>query len=241
MTADVRLILVRHGQSANNASYAAAAQAAGTDVGQQYERVPDPPLTGLGARQAEALAAALRAGGTGFTPTHLYASLPVRAVQTVAPLAAAVDLPVVLRGDAYEVGGVHVFDRTTGERSPRPGATFRELAAVCPQAVPGPGVPADPDEPWAGGFETVDDAPARAKGLVGDLRATHGPGDVVVLVAHQYFAQFVLAELLGLDGPPWMRFRVDNTGHVSVALDGEHPFVEWVNRCDHLDPADVTN
>jgi 2,3-bisphosphoglycerate-dependent phosphoglycerate mutase len=63
----------------------------------------------------------------------------------------------------------------------------------------------------------------------------------VTVVSHQYFSQFVLAAALGWGGPPWRRFRIDNTGHLSLRLDDGHARVDWVNRVDHLDPADVTN
>ncbi len=253
----MRLVIVRHGQSTNNAAYAAAAAAAraaaegggepaaeeADDSGWVYHgRVPDPPLTALGVRQAAALGAAMRDGRAPFRPTHLYSSLTTRAAQTARPLAEALGLPVVLRPDLHEVGGIHVYDPRTRTRHPRPGATLAALRAACPPAVPGPGVATAPDVPWSGGFEPDDSsAPARARSLLADLCATHGPDDVVALVSHQYFAQFLLAALVGLDGPPWQRFRVDNTAHVALRLDGEHPTVDWVNRSDHLPPADVTN
>ena len=64
---------------------------------------------------------------------------------------------------------------------------------------------------------------------------------MVGLVSHQYFGQFVLAAVLGLGGPPWRRFRIDNTAHVAIDFVGAHPQIAWVNRCDHLAPCDVTN
>lgn len=248
----MRLIFVRHGQSSNNAAYAASAGgAADTAAGKAAERdehsgwaypgrVPDPPLTALGLRQAEALGGALRLGRAPFRPTHLYSSLTTRAAQTARPLAEAVGLPVVLRPDLYEVGGIHHYDPATRTRQPREGATLATLQAVCPPAVPGPGV--DPVAPWAGGFE-ADDALAlpRARALLADLRAAHGPDDVVTLVTHQYFSQFLIAVLIGLESPPWQRFRVDNTAHVAVRLEGTAVSVDWVNRGDHLAAADVTN
>ncbi|WP_158220918.1 histidine phosphatase family protein [Kineosporia sp. R_H_3] len=248
----MRLIFVRHGQSSNNAAYAASAGgAADTAAGKAAERdehsgwaypgrVPDPPLTALGLRQAEALGGALRLGRAPFRPTHLYSSLTTRAAQTARPLAEAVGLPVVLRPDLHEVGGIHHYDPVTRTRQPREGATLAALQAVCPPAVPGPGV--DPVVPWAGGFEG-DDALAlpRARALLTDLRAAHGPDDVVTLVTHQYFSQFLIAVLIGLESPPWQRFRVDNTAHVAVRLEGGAVSVDWVNRGDHLAAADVTN
>lgn len=245
----VRLVIVRHGQSSNNAAYARHAAASVAAVPQttrsawEYEgRVPDPPLTDLGVRQAVALGAALADGRAPFVPTHLYSSLTTRAVQTARPLAEATGLPVVLRPDLHEVGGIHEFDAATGTRHPRPGATLRALRAENPAVVPGPGVMTDEDEPWHGGVEATDElAVPRAAGLLADLRAAHGPDDVVVLVSHQYFAQFLLAPLVGFSGPPWQRFRIDNTAHAHLHLREDGARVAWVNRHDHLAPSDVTN
>jgi 2,3-bisphosphoglycerate-dependent phosphoglycerate mutase len=233
----MRLHLIRHGQSRNNAEFARTVGPRGLGY---PGRVPDPELTALGHRQAATLADAVRAGRTPLSLTHLYSSLTVRAVQTVAPLADALDLPVVLRDDAYEVGGVHHHDLDADTRHPVPGRSVRELSAMCPSVVAPSAV--DPDVPWHGGFETVDDALPRARRLLADLCAAHaGTNDVVGLVSHQHFGQFVLAAVLGLGGPPWRRFRIDNTAHVAIDFSVAQPQIEWVNRSDHLSLCDVTN
>jgi 2,3-bisphosphoglycerate-dependent phosphoglycerate mutase len=248
----VQIVLVRHGQSTNNARYAGAVAAglgAGEGEGQipaelRYYpgRVPDPGLSPLGVRQAEALGKALLGERAPFAPTHLYASLVTRAVQTARPLAEASGLPVVLHPDAYEVGGIHTFDPQTCTRQARPGATLQQLREHCRSVQAPPGLFQAPDQPWSGGLETRDEqALPRAHCLLAWLRETHGPDDVVIVVSHQYFSQFVLAAAFGWGGPPWRRFRIDNTGHLSLHLDDRHGSIDWVNRVDHLDPADVTN
>jgi 2,3-bisphosphoglycerate-dependent phosphoglycerate mutase len=248
----VQLVLVRHGQSSNNALYAeavAAERAANTavrraaaDLRYLRGRVADPPLSALGVRQAQTLGAAFRSGGAPFTPTHLYASPTMRAVQTVSPLAEATSLRVVLHPDAYEVGGVHLFDPQTGTRQARPGATFQELRERCPVIETTPGLFPASDQPWSGGLETHDEqALPRAQRLLTALRAAHGHDDVVLLVSHQHFSQFVIAAVLGYAAPPGQRFRIDNTGHLSFRLDDGPGRIDWVNRVDHLDPADITN
>lgn len=248
----MQIVFVRHGQSTNNARYTeavAAGLATNTGEGQiaaevrQYPgRVPDPLLSAVGVRQAQALGKALLDGRAPFTPTHLYASPTTRAVQTARPLTEATGLPVMLHPDAYEVGGIHRFDPQAGVRTAHPGATLRELREHCDAVQAPPGLFDTPDQPWAGGLETDDEqALPRAERLLASLRAAHGPGDVVVVVSHQYFSQFVLATVFGWAGPPWRRFRVDNTGHLSLRLYDGRAGVDWVNRVDHLDPADVTN
>ncbi|MDO0911051.1 histidine phosphatase family protein [Streptomyces sp. DT2A-34] len=248
----MQLILVRHGQSTNNVRLAEA-MAAGLgrnqtdeqiapDVSHYLGRVPDPPLSALGMRQAEALGRALLDERTPFTPTHLYASPTTRAVQTVRPLADAARRPVLLHPDAYEVGGIHVFDPPMRTRQARPGATLMELLQHCPAVEAPPGLFHSSDEPWSGGLETQDEqAVPRAQRLLARLREAHGPDDVVLVVTHQHFSQFVLAAVLGWDGPPWQRFRLDNTGHLSLRFGDGPASVDWVNRVEHLNPEDISN
>jgi broad specificity phosphatase PhoE len=250
----VQIVVVRHGQSTNNARYAAATGtasgpgAAGTRGGRTGKvrhypgRVPDPALSTLGVRQADALGKALLDGRAGFVPTHLYASATTRAVQTARPLAEVTGLPVVLHPDAYEVGGIHTFDPQTNTRRANPGATFQELREHCRTVEALPGLFSTPGQPWDGGLEAEDhQALPRAGRFLASLRGAHGPDDVVTVVGHQHFSQFVLAAAFGWTGPPWRRFRVDNTGHLSLHLDDGDALVDWINRVDHLDPADVTN
>jgi len=249
----MQLVLVRHGQSDNNVSYLTAVarhqeQNADPVAGSMtfdgvYARVPDPELTALGHRQAAALGRALRtATPPPFVPTHLYASPTLRAVATARPLSEATGLPIRLQPDAYEVGGIWDTDPATGGGLPLPGARLADLVRV------GGTVQAPPDlfpaegEPWDGGFEpNLEDALPRARRVLTALLSTHRRDDVVVLVSHQFFAQFLLAAALGWDSPPWRRFRVDNTGHLSLRMEFGETSAEWVNRVDHLDPADVTN
>lgn len=135
----MQLVLVRHGQSANNASFIAemARQKAQALEGQEARiaeeivgypaRVPDPALTDLGIRQAQALGKALVSGRPPFVPTHLYASPTLRAVGTARPLSEASGLPILLQPDSYEVGGIQEVDPDTGARVGRPGATLEEF------------------------------------------------------------------------------------------------------------------
>jgi 2,3-bisphosphoglycerate-dependent phosphoglycerate mutase len=253
----VQIVVVRHGQSTNNVRYAAATAAGSRAVAagdrrmtgdpRHYPgRVPDPALSTLGTRQAEALGRALartlRDGRPSFAPTHLYASATTRAVQTARPLAEVTGLPVMVHPDTYEVGGIHTFDPQTRTRRASPGATLQELRKHCRVLEALPGVFTTPGQRWSGGLETEDhQALPRARRVLASLRAVHDPDDVVIVVSHQYFSQFVLAAAFGWTGPPWHRFRLDNTGHLSLRLDDQGAFIDWINRVDHLDPADVTN
>ncbi|MHA0041658.1 histidine phosphatase family protein [Deinococcus sp. PEB2-63] len=222
----MQLLLIRHAQSANNLLY----QQTGAKAG----RHPDPPLTLLGHRQAQALADHLRPQGGPLALTHLHASLTVRAVQTAAPLARALGLPVHAHADAHEVGGLY-WGAWDGERGPTPGETPAGLRAHCPD-LRWPG-DLSPHAAWDGGFETDDPVvhADRARRLLGDLRARHGPDDRVGLVTHQLFAQFLIAALLGSDLPRLpATLRVNNTATCAFDLRNDTVRVEWINRHDHL-------
>ncbi|WP_162393814.1 histidine phosphatase family protein [Deinococcus kurensis] len=231
----MQLLLIRHAQSANNLLY----QQTGAKAG----RYPDPHLTPLGHRQAQALAdAALddHAQGRHLRLTHLHASLTVRAVQTAAPLARALGLPVHAHAGAHEVGGLY-WGAWDGERGPLPGETPVGLRAHCPSLRWPNHLP--PHAPWDGGFEADDPAvhAARARRLLGDLRARHGRDDRVGLVTHQRFAQYLIAALLGsnLARLP-AALRVNNAATCAFDLSGDAVQVGWLNRHDHLGASLVT-
>ncbi|MFC6616548.1 phosphoglycerate mutase family protein [Deinococcus radiophilus] len=119
----MNIILVRHAQSANNLLY--------DETGSSEGRHADPPLTELGHTQAAALADFARTDATWQGVTHLYCSLTRRAVQTAAPLAAALGLGVQGLALAYEAGGLFQRD-AEGVPQPVPGLTHAELLAESP-------------------------------------------------------------------------------------------------------------
>ncbi len=251
----MQLVLVRHGQSSNNANFiaelarhraAAITEPGGARIAEELvgyqNRVPDPELTDLGVRQAQALGKALAGGRLPFSPTHLYASPMTRAVATARPLSEVSGLPILLQPDAYEVGGTQEVESATGARSAVPGASLEALQAAGGNVLAPTDLFAGPGEPWPGGFEhDLEEALPRARRMLSSLLLAHRVDDVVVVVVHQFFAQFVFAAALSWNTPPWRRFRLDNAAHASLRLEQGEALAEWVNRVDHLDPADVTN
>lgn len=243
----MRLVLVRHGQSVNNAAWAAAASVTpveGDPVTEETHayphRVPDPGLTDLGTRQAQLLGKFLAEGRFPVRPTHLYASPTMRAVATARPLAEVTGLTITLHPEAYEVGGCQDIDVRTGVRTALPGATFGELRQLGGDLVAPPGLFPGEGLPWSGGFEPeLEQALSRARRVVSGLVDAHDRDDVVVVVSHAYFAQFVLAAALGWSEPQG-RFRVNNTSHLALRIEDEEVEVEWVNRTDHLMTEDVS-
>lgn len=95
----MKLLLIRHAQSTNNHAANAA----------DYLQVrqADPPLTQLGQEQAHTLTQWMKNDPLSQQITHLYSSLTTRALQTAAPLAAALKLSVHGLSEAYECGGLN--------------------------------------------------------------------------------------------------------------------------------------
>ncbi|WP_261664828.1 histidine phosphatase family protein [Deinococcus sp. Marseille-Q6407] len=229
----MKVLLMRHGQSANNPLEAAA------DYAQR--RQPDPPLTALGQRQAEKAATALAtAGWVGAPVTRLFSSLTLRAAQTAAPLAAALDLPVEGAALAYECGGL-----TTGPAggfAAVPGREYASLRAECPALL----WPAElQGQRWDGGAEAWAAAAfaSRAAQVAELLRRSAAEGSgLTVLVTHHDFAQFLLADLLGLPQPDVTEpiFRLHNASLTLLELWPSGATLSYADRVDYLPLAERT-
>lgn len=231
----MRFVLVRHGQSNNNKRWA--------ETGAETGREVDTRLTALGEQQAAALASYATEPGLPWRLTHLYASPMARAVQTAAPLADALDLPLHLHEDLFEVGGPYDLDESTRERVAHPGSGRGVLAALSdrihlPEWV-------GEDGWWTGEVEQERAVvTARADRLLASLEKRHEPDDVVGLVSHGWFGNVLLARLLGvaeIDGA----FELANTS-ITLVEDTED-VVPWgrtavrVNWLPHLDGALITD
>lgn len=235
----MRLLLIRHGESKNNRLR--------SDTGSWAGRSPDPSLTELGELQAEQLA--------GFAverplprPDVLYTSLMRRAVGTAAPLARAFELPLQGHPLLHEVGGIFEADDEgpTTQGTPRPGSPASVLLALSPHLV----LPDEADE--EGWYRLPFEAPAhaweRACTVAAELQQRHGDtDDLVALVSHGWFSQYLIHALLGWQPGPEGRLSawlmIHNTGHTLLDL-GMHtgwpPVMTWLNRHDHLAEDELT-
>lgn len=228
----MRFVVIRHGQSTNNLLW----ETTGNETG----RHPDTPLTDTGHRQAELLAEHI----TAVLPWRIdaiYTSLMTRAVQTAAPIAGALDLPLIGRTDMFEVGGPFDLDMATLERTPHPGASADELRAISDRIVLPDGVTAHGW--WKGPVENETDGPVtRARRLVSDIRAKHHDNTTVALVSHGYFSQFLFREFMSIDSMPgWV--EIHNT---SLSLYEDSPEFQscralHINWTPHLPESLVTN
>jgi 2,3-bisphosphoglycerate-dependent phosphoglycerate mutase len=233
----VQLLLIRHGESVNNLVY------------QDPERnssslVADPQLTPLGQRQADKLANFFAAGRLP-RPTVLYSSLMRRAVQTAAPLAAALDMSVQGWIDLHEVAVDG--DGPVGAERPDSGLPASQLRRLCPALI----VPEGVDESgwYHGEFETPLAGWQRALRVVQTIRSSPlGDDDVVAIVGHGWFCQYLLRSFTV--HPPyedgWLQswWRMNNTATILLEHPGHFPGeaadVQWVNRFDHLDEDELT-
>lgn len=176
---EFRLMLIRHGQSANNAL-------------PEEERVCDPGLTDLGKRQAERVAKGL----AGAPISHLYSSPFLRALETVRPLAAAKEMSVVVNPHIFERGGCYSGDNRIGKRG-EAGMGFSELERKYPQWQISPEIP---EEGWWGReFETDHQCRARAEQVAQWITRELVPqGGCHAMVIHADFKMILGPSLLGM-------------------------------------------
>lgn len=228
----MKIYVIRHGQSTHNAN-------------QDVPHNPDPPLTKLGRQQAALTAAALQDARLGVTA--LYASPQRRALETVAALQAALDLPAHILPDICEVGGL------------------REHSGLCRADIlrEWPGVILDERITergwWTGGTSDEEEAVfyRRAAQAVSLLRARHGESrDTILVVTHGRFGSALLSTMMGLGPAGYSRCPLDNCAiscvdydpHAQVAYapppvsaaNGETPEavrLRYHNQIAHLPPS----
>jgi broad specificity phosphatase PhoE len=177
----MRLMVVRHGATANNSQ-------------QRYTGHSDVPLSPLGLRQAEALAAVLAAE----TFDLILSSDLVRARQTVAASTARNAAPLRLDTDLREMA-MGVWE----------GRTRAEAVALEPEAWAR--WRAYPDVSAPPGGETLLQLRDRAARAIEHCYAMHPTGNVL-WVTHGGLIGVLLCHLLGIDPARRWQFRRDNAG-----------------------------
>lgn len=235
----MKLLIIRHGESANNLLHAT--------TGSYEGRSPDPRLTELGELQCRKLARAMLAG-LQPAPDILYSSLMWRAVQSAAPIAEALDLEILGHLEAYECGGP--YTGTPQHPRPFPGASARELMSISARLK----LPGAVDETgwYRGQGEDDPERAARGQRVIDGLKAEHMGQDVLVgLICHEWISQHFVRAALGFQTPdgiaePWL--SLNNTG--TTLIDCEQPtpvtetthnggaverVLEWHNNSVHLE------
>ena len=202
------LILIRHGQSDFDSGHMAV-----SPRGEQW----DPPLSAKGRDQAELLARRLRLLDP--PPAALYCSPLLRARETAAPCAAAVNLEVTYDEDLMEA---HIGDWEAKSFEDILASDDELLHRVRSQRAI-----------WgrAPGGEREEDFRRRVTGAMDRILETHPDGDALV-VCHGGVINAYCGEVLGL--PQGMFFLPENTSVNSVEFDGDGRRIRFLNDINHL-------
>jgi 2,3-bisphosphoglycerate-dependent phosphoglycerate mutase len=238
----MELYIIRHGQSANNA----------TMLRNPHDRGEyDPALTDLGWKQAHAVADYLanstnidnwieqppetRKVMLGFGITKLYCSPMRRALQTCQPIGEVLGLQPEVWVDIHEHGGVYLED--DGKIVGYTGLTRAEMRAAFPNYFLPESVT---EKGWwkpENGSEDLVGCIARAIRVADALRLQAASGPRIALVTHGTFASYLLKTLFNLLPGKGLGFFHYNTAISRVDLTAEgHTFLRFQNRVAHLTP-----
>jgi len=199
------LYLARHGQSVSNAI-------------RRFQGVQDVPLSELGRRQAQALAAALYRR----RPAHVYSSPLERARRTAEIVVEELGAPLTVVDDLRELSLGEWEGRTVEEIRALPGDPYARWVRDPVGCVPPGG------EPLAA-------VQTRVLRVVEEIAAAHPNGDDVLVVCHGGVISAYLAHCLGLPlGSIW-RLTLSNGSLTAVAP----PRVLSVNDTAHLSGVDA--
>jgi len=236
----MRLYLIRHGQSVNNALAEEGLY--------EQDRVEDPPLTETGHQQAELAAQYLEtildAPGKAGEPvgiTHLYCSAMHRALQTAQPIAGALGVAPEVWVDIHEIGGVFLAGEDDSVQG-YPGLNRIQLANMFPDTrLP----EAVTDEGWWDvqmGRETPANFVSRAIRVALALRERAHTEERIALVTHGAFMDALIKALLNQSPghPDDFFYGHYNTGMTRIDFnEGRSKMsLHYMNRVSHL-PAEL--
>ncbi|HAN96534.1 MAG TPA: hypothetical protein DCQ98_03460 [Planctomycetaceae bacterium] len=216
----MRLHLIRHGQSSNNAL-------------PEYQRVHDPHLTDVGQLQAERL-------GAWAETTELDVLLVSpfrRTLQTAAPIRRVTRLAPRIWTDLHERGGCYSGWQPSNFRG-CPGFTDAEIREFFPDAIVED--PIDHRGWWRSrDRESDDQAIERAARVIDRLKRTFlGTSVRIACVMHADFKKLVTAQLFDRDHEPHLPspYRNASISTIDFAPDGRAMLVVE-NDVAHLDPS----
>jgi 2,3-bisphosphoglycerate-dependent phosphoglycerate mutase len=240
----MELYFIRHGQSVNNANWSNAG----------YQESPDPTLTEIGHQQAQMLADFFKKNQTitkedewniqnryGFGLTHMYTSLMERAAFTAAPIAQALDIPLVAWKEIHEEGGIYSREDKSSVQglSGRPRSFFMQNFRTLT-------LPDDLDETgwWNRPYEGDEERQPRADQVLAELLTRHRdqkgkPVHRVAFVSHGGFFMRLLCAMLKL---PWRQaslgmrswFILNNCSISRFDIYGDELNISYLNRTDYL-------
>lgn len=240
----MKLLIIRHGESANNLLHAT--------TGSYEGRAADPHLTALGQLQCQKLARAMLAG-LQPAPQVLYSSLMRRAVQTADAIAESLEMDILGHLEAYECGGPYVG--TPANPQPYSGASASELMEISPRLKLPAGV--DEDGWYHGSGESDLERAARGARVIDGLKQQYLGQDVMIgMVCHEWISQYLVRAALGFRAPggiaePWLSL----SNSATTLIDFEQPVpvtetvhdggevervLEWHNNYVHLEYDQIT-
>lgn len=175
----MELYLIRHGESVGNAT--------GKDI-------PDCTLTERGEEQARLVVQSLIDAGI----THILSSPLIRALQTAQPFARAINKPIIVIKDAYEVRHLE----------PSTGAILSDLLEQFPEAE------FDEDFEPNGWHYKGNENPSiiieRVSKIAKQLKEYHEEAKIAMF-AHGTLNQYLIRELIGLSDSQHVHFYQENT------------------------------
>jgi len=202
----VRVILVRHGQTAWNKV-------------ERFRGREDLPLDETGRQQAQAAA---RYIATSWTPSVVYTSPLLRSVETAAAIADACQVEAWVNPELIDIDYGQWQGLTPDEAAAhRPGLYQTWLTA--PQKV------GFPDG------ESLADVRSRAFASLEKLIRAHA-GKTIVVVAHTVVNRLLLCAILGLDNSRFWRLRQETTAINVLEWDGGDFTLVTLNDTCHLRP-----
>jgi 2,3-bisphosphoglycerate-dependent phosphoglycerate mutase len=177
----------------------------------------------------------------GFGLTHIYTSLMERAAFTAAPIAQALDIPLIAWKEIHEEGGIFSRgDKLNVAGLPgRPRSFFMENFRTMV-------LPEDLDETgwWNRAFEAEEERQPRADQVYAELLARHKdregqPVHRVAFVSHGGFFMRLLSAMLTL---PWRQaahglkswFALNNCSISRIDIHKGEITIAYLNRTDHL-------
>ena len=229
----MKLLIIRHAESANNSI------ALNLDYdAYMRSRSADPAITELGVEQTRLLAQHLAATKDHYGITHLYASPMLRALQTAAPVAAALGLQPELWTDIHEHGGIfHGNPRSDEGVVIHPGLCRQDIERdfpgfVIPDTVTDEGW-------WRAEYEDLPGCYARAIRVARELRrrAEQDTDACLAIVSHGTFIDSLIKAFFHQLPDRGLHYFNNNTGITS--LDFGHNgtlYLRYLNRTAHLPP-----
>lgn len=212
----MRLVLVRHAQSANNAL-------------PDHMRVHDPGLTPAGAEQAERLGAWMATQPI----TALWCSPFKRSLDTTDAIKRRCSLKPFVHIDLHELGGCYSGYQAVGKKG-EAGMGREELRKLYPDYVLDPQIS---HEGWWQNkpFETPEQCEQRTRRAIAWFKSqlSH-PADFAVAVIHADFKRLLLKQML------YPRLDIENLGPIfnasvtALRWDGNGWMLDYFNSISHL-------